>query len=275
MNLVINPSSLETKVKERAKTDKIDSKKMAMQLYHGRLKGIYVPSRERETYRELTRLRDVLVKEKTSFSRRMKMFLYRQGLIAHDDRRMVTERWMAEMLSFINCPNLSKCFQEYVTVWIELDHRKKAIEKGMAIQAEEDCFLQDIYMSAPGIGPISARTLANELGDLSQFSSQKKLYSYLGLTPTEYSSGEQQRLGHITRQGRAMLRGVLVEAAWRAIKLDLDLKDAFDRIAKTQGKKRAIVAIARKLIGRIRACFNTQSLYGCKEEEEEVSVGAI
>ena len=65
----------------------------------------------------------------------------------------------------------------------------------------------------------------------------------------------QLRLGHITRQGNTRVRHVLNQAAWRAIKKDQDLKTFFERIAPRTGKKRAIVAVARKLIGRRAGCF--------------------
>ena len=80
------------------------------------------------------------------------------------------------------------------------------------------------------------------------------LFSYLGLTPVEYSSGEQERQGHISRQGRASLRHLFIEAAWVAIKKDNQLKAAYHRLEKTRGSKRAIVGIARRLAGRIRSC---------------------
>ena len=90
---------------------------------------------------------------------------------------------------------------------------------------------------------------------------ERALFSYTGLTPSEHSSGDRIRRGHISKQGSARVRWLLVEGAWRAIAKDEALKQAFDRIAKTRGKKRAIVAIARKLIGRIRACFKANTVY--------------
>ena len=99
---------------------------------------------------------------------------------------------------------------------------------------------------------------------MSQFSNEKKLFSYLGLTPVEYSSGEHTRLGPISRQGRATLRHLLTEAAWTAIRHDVNLHDIFQRIAKRRGKKRAIIAVARRLAGRIRACILNGVFYEIK-----------
>ncbi|MEL6385445.1 MAG: transposase [Cyanobacteria bacterium J06626_18] len=82
-----------------------------------------------------------------------------------------------------------------------------------------------------------------------------------GLTPSEHSSGPSVRRGHITRQGNSRVRFVLCEAAWRAIRKDESLRDFFNRLHPRTGKKKAIVAVARKLIGRIRAAFRQEKLY--------------
>ena len=120
-----------------------------------------------------------------------------------------------------------------------------------------------MYRSVPGIGEVVARTLATatELGDMTRFANERALFSYTGLTPSEYSSGPAVRRGPISCQGASRMRQLLVEAAWRAVPQDPVLQVMFDRIAATRGKKRAIVAIARRLIGRIRACFRQGTTY--------------
>ena len=90
---------------------------------------------------------------------------------------------------------------------------------------------------------------------MTRFANERAPFSYTGLTPSEHSSGASVRRGHISRQGSSRIRQWLVETAWRALPRDTALKESFDRIAATRGKKRAIVAIARRLTGRIRACF--------------------
>lgn len=123
------------------------------------------------------------------------------------------------------------------------------------------------YQSVPGVGFISARVLSNELGDLSQFANERQLFSYTGLTPAEYSSGETTRRGSITKQSNTHLRSILIEIAWRAIGKDPSLAAFFERIKLRGGSKRAIVAVARKLIGRIRAAFRQQVPYRIEEAE--------
>jgi transposase len=137
----------------------------------------------------------------------------------------------------------------------------KEIDKQLLEQAKQDERLETVYISAPGVGRLTARILANELGDMSQFSNERKLFSYVGLTPSEYSSGEHIRHGHISRQGKPLLRRVLVQAAWVAIRKDCHLLQIYEKIAQKRGGKRAIVAVARRLIGHIRSCFNSKQLY--------------
>jgi transposase len=95
-----------------------------------------------------------------------------------------------------------------------------------------------------------------ELHDVTRFSSSKKLSSYLGLTPSQHSSGEHVRLGHITREGNSHVRRALVESAWTVIRHDPVLRDKYNRIrAKGSNGKKAIVAVARSLAIRLRRCL--------------------
>jgi len=128
-------------------------------------------------------------------------------------------------------------------------------------QAQAQGEIEKVYRSVPGIGAVVARTFATELGDMTRFANERALFSYTGLTPSEYSSGAAMRRGHISHQGSSRVRHLLVETAWRALPRDKVLQESFDRVAATRGKKRAIVAIARRLIGRIRACFREGTLY--------------
>ncbi|CAL7961865.1 transposase [Gammaproteobacteria bacterium] len=151
--------------------------------------------------------------------------------------------------------------QSYAEQWLTIADKVKEIDKKLVEQAKKESKLDNIYQSVPGIGPLSARILANELGDMKQFSNEKKLFSFTGLTPREYSSGDKKCLGSISRQGRPVLRKILVEAAWVAIKRDKNLENIFEAITKRVGKKRAIVGIARRLVGRIRACIRNKEEY--------------
>jgi transposase len=260
-SIVVHAASVEIAARDRVKTDKRDSLKLATQLAASRLKGIYVPTPQREAYREISRLREKVARDKRRVGNRLKSLLYRQGLLGADDDDIVSSKWLKKV-SLFNCDESVKyCIQVCIDEWAFLRMKLKEIEAELAKQALIDKELESVYRSTPGIGSIHARLLANELEDMKHFSNEKCLFSFTGLTPSEHSSGEHKRLGHISRQGRPVLRKVLIQASWKAIDKDPSLRATFEKIAKTAGKKRAIVGIARRLIGKIRSCFQSNTLY--------------
>lgn len=259
-NLVVHAAAIEVS-KDRVKTDKRDSLKIATHLSLGKLKGIHVPTEEREDLRTVTRLRDTFCEQKTRIACQIKSLLFTQGLIGPDDKRRVSEKWIASLSKLELAPGLKFAIEEHTSLWLIYNEKIKKINAQIKEQAIQDKAVDKVYQSAPGVGPTSARILANELGDLQQFENERQLFSFVGVTPSEYSSGEHVRQGHITKQGKPILRKILVQAAWTAIRHDLELRTVFERIAIKAGRKRAIIAIARRLIGRIRACFAKGELY--------------
>jgi transposase len=99
----------------------------------------------------------------------------------------------------------------------------------------------------PGVGDISALLLVAELGDISRFKKAKNVASYLGLVPRLYASSDVQRLGRITKQGSGLVRRILVQDAWMAVRISKVFRDRYNNILKRRGKRVAIVAIARMI----------------------------
>ncbi len=270
-NQVIHAAGIEIAVGDKVKTDKRDSLKLATQLSVGRLKGVNVPTKEREDYRALTRVRETFIRHRGRLGNQLKAILFQQGLIPFDHIKPVSEKWIKSLQLLPMSEDIQYVVEEYAHMWLHIASRIKEIEGQITKQAEKDDRLEIVYRSVPGVGPIAARALANELGDMLQFNNERQLFSFVGLTPSEHSSGEHVRQGHISRQGSAFIRKLLVQVAWRAIKLDPSLREIFERISSRAGKKRAIIGIARRLIGRIRACFKNGVLY-CLEEEEKIEL---
>lgn len=266
-NIVVHAAAIEVSSRDRVKTDKRDATKIAVQLSAGRLKCIFVPSREREDMRELTRLRDDLVKQKTRLAVKMKHKANYHGLIGPNDKIKVTSNWIEQLLTKPLEVGLRYYLESLREQWKFIVNKINETNKLIVQQAENDHEIEAIYRSVKGVGPTAARVLANELGDMSQFFSEKSLFSYTGLTPSEYSSGEHRRQGHISRQGKPILRKILVQCSWVAIRYDESLREVYQRIAKRAGGKRAIVAVARRLVGRIRACFRKKEKYKIQMQE--------
>lgn len=251
---VVHAAAVEVAAHDRVKTDKRDAKKLATQLESNRLKGIRVPSAAQEHRRLLSRTRSQLVKTRTRIKLQIRMKAHQFGLIDADDNREMTYRLVEALLANPVSSEFTVAITALVEVWKSLDVQIKGLEKQLQQQAKADP-LEAIYRSVPAVGPISARVLANELGDMTQFSNERQLFSYTGLTPSEHSSGPSIQKGHITKQGNSYLRGILIELAWRALKKDPVLSQHYEQLSTRMGSKRAIVAVARKLIGRIRAVF--------------------
>lgn len=264
-SIVVNPGSVETASRDRVKTDKRDAKKLAEQLSDGRLCSIYIPSLEEELLRLSTRLRQTLVADRKRVSCRIKSKLFEFGYNEFVTDSPTNESWVRRVLSADCFPEALKNDLDYwCNQWLQLTKDIKEQNKVIAQESRghAHCAQQEaVYRSSPGLGALSAKALSRELGDLQRFSSSKGLYSYLGLTPSESSSGERRKQGGISHCGRPYLRHLLTEVAWRSIGKDAELAQKFEALSYRRGKKRAIVAIARILIGRIRACFKHGTLY--------------
>lgn len=261
-NIVVNPASVEVAAKDKVKTDRRDSKKLAEQLATGRLTGIYIPTEKEELARLITRTREQILENRNRVSHQIKGRLHFFGLLDPDDKRVVNEAFIKDIESWQLAHELKMSLKLSIDLWRFLTAQLAELKIDMKTQSFEDAYNEALYQSVPGVGDVSARIFSNELGDLSKrFKNQQALFQFVGLVPTEYSSGESQRKGHISHQGSSRIRKALVECAWRAIETDGVLTESFNRIAARRGKKRAIVATARKLLGRMRACFATQTEY--------------
>jgi transposase len=133
-----------------------------------------------------------------------------------------------------------------------LNEQIRLADKRLEEIVKADAVVQRLC-SVPGVGPVVATTFAATLDDASRFLGAKHVRSYLGLVPREYSSGERQRRGRISKAGSARARSLMVEAAWSLLRWKTErtraLHEWWARIAQRRGKATAVVALARKLAG--------------------------
>jgi len=118
-----------------------------------------------------------------------------------------------------------------------------------------------ILLTIPGIGMLGAMELLLELQDVSRFRRADQLAAYVGLTPSQYSSADKIRMGRITCIGKNSLRAMLVQASWILIRKDGVMREKYERLKARSGAKRAIVAIARTLLIRMRRLLLDESPY--------------
>ena len=257
--IVVHPASIEVSSRDTVKTDKRDSLKIAQQLAAGRLRGVRVPTEEEEQRRLLTRTREQLMSKKRRVMVQIRMRLHYFGLFPESIQRRIKLQDVEDILVGLE-GELQRTIGMLRDEWVELAKRIKEIDRLLVEQAKEDP-LDAVYRSVPGVGPLISRILSAELGDMSQFPNERALFSFTGLTPSEYSSGGHICRGHISRQGNTPLRHMLVEASWKAVRKDPVIKEYYIKLSERIGKRKAIVAVARKLAGRIRAALRKNEHY--------------
>jgi transposase len=147
------------------------------------------------------------------------------------------------------------CVQAHEQVRATADHQAQRLRRELlqlARTAEYRALVRALCAHA-GVGPLSAIRLVLELGSIERFASGAALAHYLGLTPSQYSSGELDHRGHILKCGPARVRALLLQCAWAAVRpgRDAALRAVFERLALRRGRKRAIVAVARRLAVRL------------------------
>lgn len=140
-----------------------------------------------EDRRELTRLRESLSKEKRRIACKLKHKANYYGLVGAKDIQRVSIRWIKLLLEKKMKPYLRYHIETLVEQWNALCKKIQEVSKKMVVQASSDGRHERIYRSVQGVGPTAARALANELGDMSQFPSERALFSYTGFTPSEHS----------------------------------------------------------------------------------------
>jgi transposase len=153
--------------------------------------------------------------------------------------------------------------EEQRDLYFDLDARVEGLTKQLRemARAPDYAAMVELLSSVPGVGWLTALTLVVEIVDFGRFPDGEAFSSYAGLTPSEHSSGERVRHGHITRQGNPAVRSVLVESSWILIGKDPEMRRFYERIKVRRGGKRAIVAVARKLGHRILAITQSGQPY--------------
>jgi transposase len=213
---VVAPSLIPRKAGDRVKTDRRDAVTLARLLRSGDLTAIYVPSVDDEAIRDLSRAREDAVQDLKRSQVRLKAFLLRQDL-RYEGRanwNAAHLRWLARVVCAT--PAQQIVFQEYVHAVTEQSARLDRLEAELrgVVRSWRLYPVVAAVQALRGGEFTAAVTLIAEVGDLTRFDTPRKLMSYLGLTPSEYSSGAHRRQGGITKAGNGHARRALVEGAW-------------------------------------------------------------
>lgn len=253
--LVTPPSLVPMEYGNRVKTDRRDSQKLAYLLAKGLLKRVWVPSKEERYHRQVPRRRRQLVGDRVRTQNRIKSELTLYGI----DLPAPKGRWSQvyfENLSRIRYGNswmqesFNRLLEQYEFLTRLIDKQTRILKD----LAKTPLYRKrvKILTSIPGVGVITAMEILLELQDVARFRRAEQLAAYVGLTPSQYTTGDKVRMGRITGIGKDSVRVALVEASWWLIRKDKAMRIKYEKIKARAGGKRAIVAVARNLLLRIR-----------------------
>jgi transposase len=258
--VVTPPHTVTERKSNKRKNDRWDCRRLAKNLENKDYDACDVPDKQRREDRQISRNYGQLHNDIVRVKNRIRRLLEWHDL----DKDLPPGRWTDKQ--YIELPDklaameLSESLRLAFTTWFELleqmREQRRVLLKALAALRKSERYKEavKILKSAPGIGPLTAIRLALEWGDVSRFKCKEQFASYTGLVPSDFSTGEQERKGHIIGQGNRGVRKWLVESAWVSIRKDPVMLDKFNRVFSSSGSKKiAIVAVARKLALRLRA----------------------
>lgn len=253
--VVTPPSLVPMEYGNHVKTDKRDSRKLALLLSRGLLRSNWVPDEELRYHRQVLRRRCQLMGDRVRLQSRIKAELVFYGIDIGGQGGRWSQRWVAwlwqiDLGDAFGQASFHQLLAAYCQVREQVASQTRLLRELSHHQRYREPY--QWVTSLPGIGLVTAMTILLELGDMTRFGRTDQLAAYVGLTPAQYSSGEHVRLGRITRVGKHYLRGLLIEAAWIAVRRDPELQAVYRRTLPRSGSKRAIVAVARRLLLRCR-----------------------
>ena len=215
---VMAPALTPRKPGDRIKTDRRDAGKLVRLFRAGELTPITVPDEAGEAARDLLRCREDVQEDLLRWRHRLGKFLARHGRVYREGRNWTQRHWTWLRSQHFTLPTLERTVTEYRCAVEQLLARVADLTREIAALAETAPYRERVgwLRCFRGIDTLAAMTLLAELGDLQRFPHPRALMAYLGLVPSEHSSGDRTQRGSITKAGNTHVRRLLVEACWHA-----------------------------------------------------------
>ncbi len=274
--LIAAPSMIPKAPGQRVKTNRLDSRGLSENLRGGQLRSIHVPSAIYRELRHLTQLRDTFVSEMVAMKQRIKSLLLFEG-IEFPPAPAGNGQWsfmVKDKLRKLPCSSTVRFKLDQLLESLEFSEKQvvkttKEIRRFCQTDPELSQCIKYV-MTVSGIGWVVASQLLARIGDWRELKNVRQLGGFLGLVPTENSTGDRTDRGSITHTGDGRLRSKLIQASWSAIRQDGELREFFRSVCQTHPRhlasRVAIVAVARKLSTRISAVLMQQRPYVVREK---------
>lgn len=247
------------------KTDRIDAEALARAVESGRVPKAHLLSPPRRELRRLLGIRRNLVEARAQFVVTARGLAREQGVALPTGH---TESFSLKVNASQSVPREVKELLQPLLISIQtLNEQIEKVESQLEALGKTEPTIQ-LLCTAPGVGPLVAAAFVSVVDDAKRFRNAHQLESYLGLVPSENSSGSQKRVGGITKKGNSYLRAVLMQSAWVIVR-KRDLTDPLVRwaneVVKRRGKKVGVVAVARKLAGILWAMWKRDEVYDAEQ----------
>ena len=243
-----DPAEIKTRRVKKQKTDRKDAQLLLRLMREDNFPKIWVPNPENRDLRQLLWHRHRLVQMRTRIMNQL------QAIAMNEGKRRKTKLWSeqgrAELEKLRLAPWASRRRQELLEL---LDRMDPVIQELTAAAEQEARKRPDVarLMTHPGVGPLTALAYVLIIGTPERFHCGKQVGTYVGMIPSEDSSGGKQRLGHISKQGNSLLRFLLVEAAQAAARINPEWRRRYVHLAMRRHKSIAKVAMGRRLAVRL------------------------
>lgn len=251
---VVAPSLIPVKPGERIKTDRRDARKLAEQLRAGMLTAVCAPSESQEAVRDLCRCREAAREDLMRARHRLSKMLLRRGRVYRAGKNWTQKhrRWLLGLVWEHEAERV--VFGDYLGAIEQLEERMRGLDAALETQSQEDPYREPVgwLRCFRGFDTVNAMTIVAELYDVVRFRSPRQLTAYLGMVPSEYSTGSKRRQGAITKSGNRHVRRALVNAAWH-----YRHRPAVGKAlrARRQGQPATIVALADRAQQRLHRRF--------------------
>jgi transposase len=241
-------AEIRTKRVRKQKTDRQDAQLILRLMLKDDFPRIWVPSWENRDLRQLLWHRHRMVQMRTRVMNQLQVVALNEGV--RRKKALWRPAGRIQLESLVLAPWASRRRQDLLELLDRLNPTIAQLTK--AVEEEvENCPEAQRLMTHPGVGPLTAIAFVLIIGRAERFRCGKQIASYLGLVPSEESSGDRRRLGHISKQGNSLLRFLLVEAAQVTVRSDSEWRSKFFHLAMRRGRKIAKVAMARRLAVRL------------------------
>jgi transposase len=261
--LVAHPGQLRLIFRSKNKNDRKDAERLAKLLYLGETPTVHVPSLQVRTWRELINCRSQVIAKRTRAKNTVRALLRSAGVVPPKQPGLWTKKGLA-WLRQLALPTLSQQLRrDLLLEEIEtLIRQVRRIEQQLNHQAQQTPAVAQLR-TIPGVGMRTAEAVAAFVDDPHRFRHAKAVGSYFGLVPCQDQSGDKNRLGHITREGAPVVRQLVAEAAWQALRRSPTVRAYFERAQRgdPQRKKIALVATAHYLVRVMWAMLKRGTLW--------------